>query len=109
MMRTVFETSTGLEAHMILNLLEQAGITGRIDGEYLQGGVGELQAMNFIRVLVPEADYAEAREIIRQWDSVQPASDISERQKLPGKGCPGFFLGVIVGAVIVAFLLKGTG
>jgi hypothetical protein len=53
-MRRVFEASSGLDAHMILNLLQQQGITGRIEGEYLQGGIGELQAMGFVRVLVSE-------------------------------------------------------
>lgn len=48
-MRSVFEASSGLEAHMILNLLDQRGISGRIEGEYLQGG-GELQAMGFVHV-----------------------------------------------------------
>ena len=34
-MRSVFEASTGLDAHMILNLLQTYGISGRIEGEYL--------------------------------------------------------------------------
>ncbi|MEN8226403.1 MAG: DUF2007 domain-containing protein, partial [Bacteroidota bacterium] len=42
-MKCIFEASSGLEAHMISNLLQQDGIEARIDGEYLQGGVGELQ------------------------------------------------------------------
>lgn len=46
-MKCVFTASTGVEAHMVLNLLEQEGIEGRIEGEYLQGGVGDLQAMQW--------------------------------------------------------------
>jgi hypothetical protein len=39
--------------------VEQRGISGRIEGEYLQGGIGELEAMDFVRVLVADEDYAE--------------------------------------------------
>jgi len=45
---------------MILDLLNQEGIEGRVEGEYLQGGVGELQAINIVRVVVGESDYSEA-------------------------------------------------
>ena len=65
-MKSVYETSNSLEAHMILNLLSQEGIVGRIDGEYLLGGMGELQAMGFIRVLVPDNFYDKALKIIAQ-------------------------------------------
>jgi hypothetical protein len=57
---------------MILNLLEQRGISGRIEGEYLQGGVGELSAMGFVRMLVADEDYAEAMRIISAWEAIQP-------------------------------------
>ena len=79
-MKSVYEASTGLDAHMILGLLEQQRIPGRIEGEYLQGGVGGLQAMGLVRVLVSDADYAEARKIISEWESVQPAEYIAVAQ-----------------------------
>ena len=63
-MKSVFEASSGLDAHMILNLLEQRGIAGRIEGEYLQGGIGELAAIGFVRVLVAEENYVAAMQII---------------------------------------------
>ena len=43
-MTRVFHAANSIEAHMVLHLLEQAGITGDLEGEYLQGGVGELPA-----------------------------------------------------------------
>ena len=99
-MISVFEASTGLEAHMILNLLEQEGITGRVDGEYLQGGVGELQAMNFVRVLVDEKDYAEAGKIISKWESIQPAPD-NTKAKSSRSGGFRFIFGLLIGAGIM--------
>lgn len=32
-MKLLYEASNSLEAHMILNLLEQEGLSGRIDGD----------------------------------------------------------------------------
>ncbi|MGC2165744.1 MAG: DUF2007 domain-containing protein [Gallionella sp.] len=115
----VFEASSGLEAHMILNLLEQAGIRGRIEGEYLQGGVGELQAMNFVKVLVADEDIVESTKIIRDWESVQPSAD-SGMHKDGSTTCmrsfitgsvnmDSFILGVAFGAAAIYLLLKLQG
>jgi hypothetical protein len=106
-MRSVYEASTGLDAHMILSLLEQQRISGRIEGEYLQGGVGGLQAMGLVRVLVSEADYADAKKIINEWESIQPASDSPKPEARPSGGLMIFVIGVIVGAWIMYWILKG--
>ena len=106
-MKSVFEASTGLDAHMILNFLQQYGISGRIEGEYLQGGIGELQAMGFVRVLVAEEDCAKAKKIIGEWESIQPALEETKPEAhTPGK-IQIFIIGVIVGAVIMYWLLNG--
>lgn len=92
---------------MILGLLEQQRIPGRIEGEYLQGGVGGLQAMGLVRVLVSDADYAEARKIIGEWESVQPAPDSAKPETPPAGGIRIFIIGTIVGAWIMYWLLNG--
>lgn len=74
-MKLLYEASNTVEAHMILNLIEQYGLSARIDGEYLQGGVGDLQAVGIIRVMIEEEDYAEAKAIIQQWDASQPKQE----------------------------------
>jgi hypothetical protein len=106
-MKCVYETSTGLDAHMILNLLEQEGISGRVDGEYLQGGIGELQAMNFVRVLVSDVDYTEAKNIINKWELIQPDSDSSEPENRSHTGLFHFIIGLIVGAGIMYWIIMG--
>jgi len=68
-MKCVYEASTALDAYMIFNLLVQEGIQGRVDGEYLAGGIGELQALNLVRVMVHEEDYDQSIEIIREWEA----------------------------------------
>ena len=84
---------------MILNLLQQEGIDCRVDGEYLQGGVGELQAMNFVRVLVDESDYSKAQAVIDEWDSRQIDSTDGQRpdRKSSGVGA-GMLFGLLIGA-----------
>jgi antitoxin component YwqK of YwqJK toxin-antitoxin module len=71
-MKTLYEAANAIEAHMILNLLERQGWVGRIDGEYLQGGVGELPAIGLVRVMVDEQDYPAAKAFMDKWDATQP-------------------------------------
>ena len=96
-MKMVYESSTALEAHMVKNLLEAEGIESRIDGEYLQGGVGALQAIGIVRLMVQDSDYLKAREIIDQWESKQE----TEVQKKP-RNRSGTTKGFIIGAVLTA-------
>src|SRR5262245_44199775 len=63
-MKKVYDAANGVDAHIVLHMLEQAGIAGRIDGEYLTGAIGELPPTGLVRVLVDEADAEEARAII---------------------------------------------
>lgn len=97
-MKLLYEAVNAIEAHMIVNLLEEQGLSARVDGEYLQGGIGELQAIGVVRVMVDESDYGLAKKIVQEWDSVQPKSepDTSPRKK-------GSFV-----SLLVAFLI-GVG
>lgn len=67
-MEIVFTADNGFEAHHILNLLNQAGIEGRGEGEFLQGAFGELPpAMGMVRVLVDEVDVNSATKVVADW------------------------------------------
>ena len=68
-MKCVYEASNALDAYMVFNLLLQEGIQGRVDGEHLAGGIGELQAINLVRVMVHDDEYNRATKIIREWDA----------------------------------------
>ena len=92
---------------MILDLLGQQRIPGRIEGEYLQGGIGGIQAMGLVRVLVSEADYAEARKIIDEWESVQPAVENAKPEDRTSGSIRIFAIGVVVGAFIMYWILAG--
>ena len=111
-MKCIYEASSGLEAHMILNLLQQGGIESRIDGEFLQGGAGELQAMNMVRVLVNEADYSAAQSIINEWDAMQvDKTEAPAPAPVTGSRSSGVVLGLLLGSVAgagITFLLYNT-
>lgn len=68
-MKELFAANNTIEARLVYNLLVQAGLQARVDGELLQGGAGELQAFGSVRVLVADEDYAQAREILERWDA----------------------------------------
>lgn len=99
-MRLLYDASNSIEAHLILNLLEQSGLSARIDGEYLQGGIGDIQPMGIVRVMVEETDYVEAMTIIDAWDvkSPEPETDKANANKLNNfvVGAIGFMCGIIL-------------
>lgn len=99
-MQTVYAASNSLEAHMILNLLESQGVPGRIEGEYLQGGVGELPVAGLVRVVVDEKDYQAAKEIVNKWEAVQPAQSNYSLSSTPVNR-----FSIFLGGVAVGFLL----
>ena len=70
-MKPVFDASNSIEAHLVMHQLQQAGINARIEGEYLQGGIGELAAAGNVRVLVEPKDEEEARQVIADWEAAE--------------------------------------
>ena len=102
-MKSIYEASTALDAHMVLNLLEQEGISGRVDGEFLPGAVGEIQAINLVRVMVHESDYEKARQVIGEWEAIEVNKD-EEKTKKPSIGVPAFLLGLMIGGGLVLWV-----
>lgn len=96
-MKTLYQAANSLEAHMIVHMLEQQGIKGRVDGEYLQGGVGELPAAGLVRVVVPEEDYTAAKAIVDRWDASQPASQPHAAPVKAAGRLSAFLLGAVLG------------
>lgn len=102
-MRVVYDAYTTLDAHVVKNLLESEGIEAYIQGEYLQGGVGELSAMNLVKVSVNDNDVVRARAIIEEWNTQQPDTEprqpyVNEQMKSGWAGLLIFAAGCLVGA-----------
>lgn len=67
-MHIVYRAENLFDAHLVKDALEHAEIPAFIAGEYLTGGVGQLPAMDYIAVMVPESALPAAREIVRAVD-----------------------------------------
>lgn len=91
---------------MVLNLLQSYGIDGQIEGEHLQGGVGELPAMNTVRVLVADAEAERAVRVIDDWQAENPV-EVAVGDSHIRHDYAAFFLvfvlGVVVGVAVMMF------
>lgn len=68
-MKTVYEASSAVEAHMLQDLLRQEDISSHIHGEFLTGAAGELPAAGLVRLVVEDDHYPRARAAIAQWEA----------------------------------------
>lgn len=108
---TVFEAANLVEAHMVQDLLRQQGLQARVEGEYLQGAMGELPARGLVRVVVDEVDAAAARRVIAEFEAEQPRDDApasatpAHRKKAPSR-IGWATLGLLLGAVATVAALR---
>lgn len=65
-MHIVYRAENLFDAHLVKDALEAGDIPAYIAGEYLTGGVGQLPAMDYIAVMVPESTLPRAQEIVRE-------------------------------------------
>ena len=74
-MRSVYEPSSAIQAHLLQDVLRQHGIASHVQGEHLHGAIGELPAGSLVRLLVDEADYAAARRALDDWEQAEPMDE----------------------------------
>jgi hypothetical protein len=104
----VYECTLAVEAHMICDLLARAGISARVDGEFLAGAGGDLPLGSTIKVRVDPTRAAEAREVIDEWEREQPPPEPAITSPRSRMRSPSWFLaGALVGGVIVFLALRG--
>lgn len=68
-MKFLYSPNNIIDANLLKGLLKQEGIDCRISGEYLQGGIGELPPFGIAQLLVDEADFEQASNVINAWES----------------------------------------
>jgi hypothetical protein len=68
-MRIIYRAQNLIDAHLVKDALEGADVPAFISGEYLTGGVGQLPAMDYVAVLVPESSVSIAEPIVREIDN----------------------------------------
>jgi tetrahydromethanopterin S-methyltransferase subunit G len=105
-MQTIFQASNAVEAHMLKNMLEQENVPSFIEGEFLQGAVGELPAHNLVRLVVADTDFERAQKIINEWQQAQEINHEEIKKEINAKEfrqLPKFILivfGIILGLII---------
>jgi hypothetical protein len=79
-MKRIYQAANHIQAHMVMHILEQAGVHAHVQGEFLQSGAGELPLGNLVGVAVADDDVEIAREIIGEWEKLmrEPQKDGEE-------------------------------
>lgn len=107
-MQRIYEAANNIEAHMLVHLLQQAGVEAHVEGEHLQSGGGELPLSGLVAVVVSDDRARQAREIIRDWEAStqQPRDPMQPASANRGLFGPmlAFILGALVGATVISSL-----
>lgn len=87
-LRDVYLAKNTADAHVAKLFLAEEGIVARISGEQLQSAIGELPPgpPSAPSLLVREADYESAKQLIRQMESLRRLSESIPEQ--PPWSCP---------------------
>jgi hypothetical protein len=84
-MHTIYRAENLFDAHLVKDALEAEGIPAFIAGEYLTGAVGQLPAMDYISVMVPESSLVIAGSIVQAVEArlSEARSAINDSDELP--------------------------
>lgn len=72
-MKLIYRASDIVEASIVAGMLRSYGIEAHVGGYYLQGGIGELAAQDFVHVHVADEDAERAQSLIAEYE--QASSD----------------------------------
>ena len=64
-MHIIYRAQNLFDAHLVKDALEHGEIPAFISGEYLTGAIGQLPAMDYIAVMVPDSSIPAASAIVR--------------------------------------------
>jgi hypothetical protein len=109
-MKRIYQAANSIEAHMIVHLLGQTGISAHIQGEHLQSGAGELPLGNLVAVAVADEDAEAATTIVREWEAQSVSTDGASAVKTQASSqvpVLTFFIGALLGGAIVWSMHNG--
>ncbi len=92
-MTPVYDAENALDAHLVRQLLADAGIAAHVFGADLIGAVGELPAQGLVRVWVDDAALAQARALLQDW-AAAPVPDEDELLRLAQGEPPEIYIRV---------------
>ena len=65
----VYEAKSSIDAKIAQDILSMEGINSHVMGNYLEGGIGELQPQGLVKIMTQDDDYESARAIINEWQN----------------------------------------
>lgn len=71
-MQIAYRAANLSDAHLLRQLMEAEGIPAFVQGEFLQGAVGELPANTEVFVRVPDEHVEAARAVVEDWERSEP-------------------------------------
>ena len=84
-MRVVYEAANVIDAHLVRQALENAGLPAWVRGEALTGGLGELGVFGLVAVIVPDDCAIRAREVVESLNLGEPGPVAQgDEDELPG-------------------------
>jgi hypothetical protein len=106
----IYRAANIADAHLIRQLLEAEGMPAFIQGEYLQGAVGELPANTEICVHVADTHAEAARAMVDAWESAEPVEFEDDLTASPSdKSSSAVAGGYSLGKAILLFLAVVIG
>jgi hypothetical protein len=99
-MKRIYEAANNVEAHMILHMLEDAGLQAHIQGEHLQSGMGELPLGGLVGVAVADEDAQAAIRLIREWEARNPTPVDAQETQAANRNFYGPLIALLVGGAI---------
>jgi len=91
-MRIAYRAESLIDAHLVKDALERADIPAFVSGEYLTGAVGQLPALDYVAVLVPEASLPVAERVVREVEAslMESRLALGDMEDDPGAPWPAF-------------------
>ena len=68
-MKKVFTAKNSIEANIVKGMLEANDIPAYVEGEYLQGAIGELSAIDFVFVSVDDENELKAANLVNEYET----------------------------------------
>ena len=65
----IFTAQNSLEANIVKGMLEANDIPAYVEGEYLQGAIGELSAIDYAFVCVNEVNAEKALRLVNEYET----------------------------------------
>ena len=65
----VFTAKNSIEANIVKGMLEANDIPAYVEGEYLQGAIGELSAIDFVFVSVDDENESKALNLVNEYET----------------------------------------